>query len=278
MVIESLLVHEPWIRGLSFGGVFVAVMAIEFAAPRRVLSVPRRLRWGNNIAIALLNSLMLRWLFPAAGVGAAWLAAKHGIGVLNWLNMPALAALAIAFVVLDLAIWIQHRLMHAVPLLWRLHRVHHTDLDFDWTTGARFHPLEILLSFLYKSAVIILLGAPAVAVVLFEVLLNANSMFNHGNFRLPALVDWWLRWVLVTPDMHRIHHSILGAEVQSNFGFQLTWWDRLFGTYRANPRDAHETMLLGLAELRTPVQTARLWSLIAMPFKNSTQAGSPRDK
>jgi sterol desaturase/sphingolipid hydroxylase (fatty acid hydroxylase superfamily) len=171
----------------------------------------------------------------------------------------------LAVVVLDMAIYFQHRLFHAVPVLWRLHRMHHADLDLDVTTGARFHPLEILLSMAIKVAVVIALGAPAVAVVLFEILLNASSMFNHANLRLPLAVDGALRWLIVTPDVHRVHHSVIRAETDSNFGFSLSWWDRLFGTWRAQPEKGHDGMTIGLPVFRNPEQL-RLDRMLVQPF------------
>jgi sterol desaturase/sphingolipid hydroxylase (fatty acid hydroxylase superfamily) len=202
----------------------------------------------------------------------ALFAQAQGWGLFNTYAVPAWAAIAASIVALDLAIYLQHVLFHAVPALWRLHRVHHADLDFDVTTGARFHPLEIVLSMLIKFAAIAVLGAPAVAVLVFEVLLNALAMFNHANVRIPAPIDRALRVVLVTPDMHRVHHSIEGDETDSNFGFNLSLWDRLFGTYRAGPRAGHEAMTIGIREFRDPGQCATLPGMLAIPFRGAAPA------
>lgn len=258
--------HEPGVRLAAFSGVLVLMLAWELLAPRRALANPRIVRWGNNLGIVVLNTVLLRLVFPAAAVGVALLAESRGWGVLAMLELPGWLAVLIAVLLLDLAIWAQHVIFHAVPALWRLHRMHHTDTDFDVTTGLRFHPIEILLSMLIKAAVIIVLGAPAVAVLIFEVLLNATSMFNHGNVRLPARLDRVLRWVVVTPDMHRVHHSWHPEETNSNYGFNLPWWDRLFRTYRAQPRDGHEGMTIGINLFREPGDL-RLDRLLLQPFR-----------
>ncbi|OGA11194.1 MAG: hypothetical protein A3D95_09705 [Betaproteobacteria bacterium RIFCSPHIGHO2_12_FULL_69_13] len=269
---EFALTHETALRLGAFFGVFALMAAWELAAPRRVLTASKAARWGANLGIVVLNTVLLRLLFPAAAVGMALFAQAHGWGLLNAYALPAWAAIAASLVALDLAIYLQHVLFHAVPALWRLHRMHHADLDFDVTTGARFHPLEILLSMLIKFAAIAALGAPAAAVLVFEVLLNALSMFNHGNVRIPARLDRALRRLVVTPDMHRVHHSIERDETDSNFGFNLSLWDRLFGTYRAQPRAAHQAMTIGIREFRDPKDCARLGGMLAIPFRSARQA------
>jgi len=262
-----ILAHEPAIRMGFFFGVFAAVAVGELVAPRRRLSVSKALRWANNLGLVFLNSALIRLIFPAAAVGVAAFAAEHGWGMLNYYRVGHFPAVLVAVVALDFIIYLQHVLVHAVPALWRLHRVHHADLDYDVTTGARFHPIEIVLSTLIKFAAIVVLGPPVVAVVVFEVLLNATAMFNHGNLRLPLALDRALRWLVVTPDMHRVHHSVEDDEANSNFGFNLPWWDRLFGTYRAQPRVAHEDMIIGIHRFRTPKETAWLPGLLALPFR-----------
>jgi len=248
---QLLLAHEPLIRLGFFLGV-LAVMALwEAAAPRRRREIPRLIRWTNNLALVVLDTLLLRLVFPVAAVGLAVIAAERGWGLLNALQVPAAVAVVIAVAVLDLAIYLQHVMFHAVPALWRLHRMHHADLEFDVTTGLRFHPVEILLSMGLKLAVVAALGPPAVAVLIFEVLLNATAMFNHSNLRLAPRFDQILRWFLVTPDMHRVHHSIHPAETNSNFGFNLPWWDRLLGTYRPQPRAGHQAMTIGIEQFRS---------------------------
>ncbi len=262
---ETLVNLEPMIRMLAFAGVFALMAVWELLAPRRVRPVPRLARWPSNLGVVVLNTVLVRLLLPTTAVGIALLVESRGGGLLSMLGAPAWVVFVFAVVLLDLAIYLQHMLFHAVPVLWRLHRMHHADIDVDVTNGLRFHPFEILLSLLLKFAVIAALGPPAAAVVVFEVLLNASSIFNHGNVAMPARLDAWLRWLLVTPDMHRIHHSWYMEERNSNYGFNLSWWDRLFGTYRAQPRDGQLTMTLGLPTLREPAWR-RLDRMLVQPF------------
>jgi sterol desaturase/sphingolipid hydroxylase (fatty acid hydroxylase superfamily) len=263
---EWALAHEPSVRLSAFFGVFALMAVWEAVAPRRARLLPRRVRWLHNLALVVLNSLILRLLFPLAAVGFALLAAEHGWGLLNAFEVPFWWAFALSVVALDFAIYLQHVMFHAVPLLWRLHRVHHADADIDVTTGARFHPIEILLSMLIKFAAIAVLGAPAAAVLAFEVLLNATAMFNHANLRLRGPVDRWLRRILVTPEMHRIHHSMEAVEANSNFGFNLPWWDRLFGTYRERARLPQERMAIGVNGLTGSDAAVKLAGMLALPF------------
>ncbi|MDQ3959704.1 MAG: sterol desaturase family protein [Pseudomonadota bacterium] len=266
---DILLTNEPLIRLAFFLGILVLMAAWEFAAPRRRQTVSRWVRWPNNLAVAALNTVFLRILFPTAAVGWALVGEERAWGLLNNLNTPRWAAVMLSLALLDLAIYLQHVLFHAVPVLWRLHRMHHADLDFDVTTGTRFHPLEMLLSMLIKLAVIAALGPPAVAVLTFEILLNATSMFNHGNVRIPPDIDQVLRWLVVTPDMHRVHHSVTPTETNSNFGFNLPWWDRLCGTYRAQPAAGHEGMTIGIEQFRT-VRELWLDRMLLRPFWSKT--------
>jgi sterol desaturase/sphingolipid hydroxylase (fatty acid hydroxylase superfamily) len=267
--------HEIPVRLGFFFGVLLLVALWEFLAPRRARTLSRVVRWSNNLGLVFLNSLVLRLLFPAAAVGVAAFAAERGWGVFNYVEAPFAVAVAASVVALDLVVYLQHVMVHAVPALWRLHRVHHADLDFDVTTGARFHPLEIILSMLIKFAAIAVLGPPLVAVVVFEVLLNATAMFNHGNVRLPPALDRALRWVVVTPDMHRVHHSVAHDEANSNFGFNLPWWDRLLGTYRDQPRAGHAGMTIGIDGYRTPTEVAWLPGMLWLPFRGRAEALSP---
>ena len=269
-----LLAHEPAIRLTAFIGIFAAMAAGELAAPRRPQAVGRLRRWPGNIGIVVLDTLLVRLVLPSAAVGVAALAQGRGWGVLPAAGMPAWLAVVAAVVLLDLAIYLQHVLFHAVPLLWRLHRMHHADLEFDVTTGVRFHPLEILLSMAIKLGVVAALGAPPVAVLLFEVLLNATSMFSHGNLRLPPRLDRVLRWLVVTPDMHRVHHSIGARETNSNFGFNLPWWDRLCGTYRAAPAAGHGAMTIGIEQFRDP-RELRLDRMLLQPFRDDDRGYPP---
>ncbi len=264
---NALILHyEAPVRLGVFFGVFLMMALWETAAPRRALRVTKGWRWINNLALVFLNSLLLRLVFPAAAVGMAVFAQQQGWGTLYYIKVPFWVAVVVSVVALDLIIYLQHVMFHAVPTLWRLHRVHHADLDFDVTTGLRFHPIEILLSMLIKFAAIAVLGPPVLAVVLFEVLLNATSMFNHANIRILRPVDRLLRWVLVTPDMHRVHHSVEDYEANSNFGFNLPWWDYLFGTYRDQPQAGHEAMTIGIRTFRDGRHCMRLMGLLTMPF------------
>lgn len=265
---EYALANESAIRLSAFLGVFAVMAAWEVAAPRRVRLHARLRRWSANLGLVVFNTLLLRLLFPFAGVAFAALAAQRGWGLLNNLDLPGWLALLLAVVAMDFAIWLQHVMVHAVPVLWRLHQVHHADPDYDVTTGARFHPLEIILSMAIKFAVIAVIGAPAAAVLVFEVLLNATAMFNHANVRLPAAVDAALRLLLVTPDMHRVHHSTDNAEANGNFGFNLSLWDRLFGTYRAQSRQPQEMMPIGVTGLTGDPRCVSLPGMLAIPFTN----------
>ncbi|MGE0723489.1 MAG: sterol desaturase family protein [Alphaproteobacteria bacterium] len=269
---EFLLIHEPLVRLACFAAVLAAMFGWEAVAPRRPRTLPRRRRWPANLAIVGLNTVLVRVVFPTAAVGFALFAEEEGFGLLNLMAAPGWVAIPLSVLVLDLAIYGQHWAFHHVPLLWRLHRMHHADLDIDATTGARFHPIEILLSMLLKLAIVALLGPPAVAVLVFEVLLNATSMFNHGNVRMPASVDRVLRAVLVTPDMHRVHHSIVRQETDSNFGFNLSWWDRLFGTYRPQPAAGHDRMTIGIAQFRDPAEQG-LDRMLSQPFRDDRPEG-----
>lgn len=248
---QTLLAHEPTLRLAAFLGMLGLMALWELAAPCRRNDLPRLLRWSNNLALVVIDSLVLRIGFPVLATGLAVLAADQGWGLFNWLALPGWLGFMLGFLLLDLAIYAQHATFHAVPWLWRLHRMHHADQDFDLTTGLRFHPGEIVVSMAVKLALVLLLGVPAVVVLLFEVMLNATAIFNHANVRLPGAVDRVLRLIVVTPDMHRIHHSVNPMETHSNFGFNLPWWDWLFHTYRAQPLLGHANMTIGLPIFRT---------------------------
>jgi sterol desaturase/sphingolipid hydroxylase (fatty acid hydroxylase superfamily) len=258
---------EIAIRVASYAAVFATMGLWEWHAPRRRLMVGRSRRWLGNLGILALDILAVRLLAPTAAVGIALIAAAHGWGLFPLLGLPVWVAILLGFVALDLVIYTQHVIFHHVPVLWRLHRMHHADLDIDVTTGVRFHPLEILLSLAIKMVAIAALGIPALAVLIFEVVLNASSMFNHGNVALPVWLEPLARWIVVTPQMHEVHHSTLRAETDSNFGFNLPWWDRLFGTYRAEPAAGEQSMEIGLPDFRD-VAELRLDRLITQPFRN----------
>ena len=252
-------------RVAIFAAAFGLIAAGEMVAPRRPLTVARRSRWPSNLAVVLLNTLLVRALLPAPAVSMAMLAEERSWGLFHASPpLPAWLVVTASFVLLDLAIYLQHVLFHAVPFLWRLHRMHHADLDVDVTTGARFHPIEILLSMLLKFGVIATLGAPPLGVLVFELLLSTGSLFNHGNLRLPLRADGILRWIVVTPDMHRVHHSVAPEETNRNFGFTLSWWDRIGGTYRAQPAAGHARMLLGIDQFRD-LSDLRLDRLLLQP-------------
>ncbi len=263
---DFILQNETSIRLGFFFGVFAIMGLWEVLAPRRALTVSKAVRWANNLGLVFLNSAILRLIFPMAAVGVAAFAAEQGWGLLNYFQLPFAFSVLLAIVALDFIIYLQHVLVHAVPALWRLHRVHHADLDYDVTTGARFHTLEIILSMLIKFATILVLGPPVVAVIIFEVVLNAMAMFNHSNVSLPSRLDRIVRRFVVTPDMHRVHHSVEDNEANSNFGFNLSIWDRLFGTYIAQPREGHENMTIGIHGYRDPKQVNQLPGMLKLPF------------
>jgi sterol desaturase/sphingolipid hydroxylase (fatty acid hydroxylase superfamily) len=268
MTVQTFLLdNEITIRLVFFFGVFAVMTVWEIMARRRALTISKTLRWANNLGLVFFNSIVLRLLFPAAAVGIAAFAQTHGWGLLNYYPLPFILAVVITVIAMDFIIYLQHVMVHAVPLLWRLHRVHHADLDYDVTTGARFHTLEIILSMLIKFATIIVIGAPVVAVIIFEVVLNALAMFNHGNVGLPKSLDSLLRWFIVTPDMHRIHHSVEDDETNSNFGFNLSWWDRLFGTYREQPRGGQLGFTIGIHKFKDIKQTNWITGMMLLPFK-----------
>ncbi|HYS12963.1 MAG TPA: sterol desaturase family protein [Burkholderiaceae bacterium] len=265
---SSAIADESLLRLGAFLLVFLVMALWEALAPRRRQTFERGARWWHNIGLLLLDVALLRVLAPGAAIAVALAGEAHGWGLVNALALPAWIAVPLAFVLLDLVIYFQHVMFHAVPTLWRLHRVHHTDLDFDVTTGTRFHPIEILVSTGIKCAAVAAIGAPAIAVLGFELLLNATATFNHANARLPLALDRMLRWLVVTPDMHRVHHSAVYNETNSNFGFNLPWWDRVFGTYRAQPAAGHEAMTIGVDAFRSRAEL-RLDQLLLQPFRET---------
>jgi sterol desaturase/sphingolipid hydroxylase (fatty acid hydroxylase superfamily) len=256
-----------------FVGILFMMAAWELAAPRRRVEIPRLVRWSNNLGLVVLDALLVRLAFPVVAVSLAVIASENDWGFLNQFAIPGWIAIILAILALDLAIYLQHVLFHAVPALWRLHRVHHADLEFDVTTGVRFHPFEILISMAIKLLLVLALGPPAIAVLVFEVLLNGTSLFNHSNAHLPSRLDAALRLVIVTPDMHRVHHSIIPSETNSNFGFNLPWWDRMLGTYLAQPSAGHVGMTIGIEQFRT---RRDLWidRLLFQPFRGPA-SGNP---
>ncbi|MSR59231.1 MAG: sterol desaturase family protein [Planctomycetaceae bacterium] len=261
---------EVSVRLGCFAGILLAMSVWESLAPRRSLTVSKPLRWTSNLALATVNSVLVRLVLPLSAVATAALADEAHWGLFHSIVWPRWVEFVIAVMLLDFAVYVQHVLSHAVPAFWKFHQVHHADLDFDVTTGLRFHTVEILLSMVLKMAVVAALGPSIVSVLTFEVLLNATSMFNHGNVRIPALIERSLRLLVVTPEMHRVHHSVIPAETNSNFGFNLSWWDYLLGTYRGQPAAGHELMQIGLAHLRDERQVERLPGMLALPFHSST--------
>lgn len=261
----GILGYEGVIRLGFFASVLLLMALWELLAPRRQLAVSKPLRWFSNLGLVALDTLAARFLVPLGAIGVALLAEERGWGLFHNVGLPGWLAVILSVVALDFIIYLQHVMFHAVPVLWRLHMVHHSDLDFDVTTGVRFHTIEILLSTGIKTAAVVLLGAPALGMLIFEVLLNATSMFNHGNVRLPAWLDRVLRLLVVTPEMHRVHHSVLPRETNSNFGFNLPWWDFLFGTYLAQPAEGHEGMTIGLEQFRDERVEWLHW-MLALPF------------
>ncbi len=257
--------YELAIRLGFFFGILVIMFLWELIAPRRPLTVSKKARWVSNLGLVFIDSLVVRLVFPAALVGAALWVQERGWGLFNQFELSPLLRIIFGVLILDLAIYLQHVMFHSIPLLWRLHMVHHSDMDIDVTTGVRFHPIEIILSMIIKMIVVVLIGAPALAVMLFEVLLNGTSMFNHGNVRYSQHLDSLLRLIVVTPEMHRVHHSTIRWETNCNLGFNFPWWDRLFGTYRPQPARGHLEMIIGLDQYKEPQKLTFLW-LIALPF------------
>ncbi|HEX2965187.1 MAG TPA: sterol desaturase family protein [Syntrophorhabdaceae bacterium] len=260
-----LLDYYPLLRLSCFFGIFFFMALWEVALPRRALQTSKRSRWFANLSLTFLNTMISRFAFPIPAVALALLAEERGWGLFNHLHLPFIATGLISIIFLDLIIYLQHLVFHRTRIFWYIHRMHHTDLDIDVTTGTRFHPIEIILSLLIKMAAVLLFGIPAWSFVIFEVLLNATSVFNHGNIGMDTQVDRFLRIVVVTPDMHRVHHSILTGEHNSNYGFNLSLWDRLFGTYTAQPQKGHEDMIIGLANFRDP-KALSLPRLLLLPF------------
>jgi len=255
---------ESTLRLGFFFGILIIMALAETISPRRSLTQGRK-RWPGNLGIVVLDSILVRLLMPAAATGAAIWAEELGFGLFNWLSLPLPVSAVLAVILLDLIIYTQHLLFHAIPILWRLHMVHHADRDIDVTTGLRFHPIEILLSLLIKMICVILLGAPVLAVIIFEVVLNGMAMFNHANLKLPRRLDAILRRLIITPDVHRVHHSIIKQETNSNYGFNLSIWDRLFGTFREQPEKGHDGMTIGLEHLQQ-APTHSLLFMLRLPF------------
>jgi sterol desaturase/sphingolipid hydroxylase (fatty acid hydroxylase superfamily) len=262
---EYVTNHEAWIRLAFFIGILLVIGLFEILVPRRKLNTSKAGRWFGNLGIVVINTIAVRILFPITAVQLAFFVDQKGWGLFNTMPLSYGLVVILSIVILDFIIYLQHVMFHAVPTLWRLHMMHHADLDYDLTTGIRFHPIEILISMVIKFSAIVLLGAPALAVILFEIILNATAMFNHGNFYLPLGLDRVLRWLVVTPDMHRVHHSVFPSETNKNFGFNLPWWDRIMGTYKAQPRLGHEGMTIGLNQFRDPSKLNLLGMLI-LPF------------
>jgi sterol desaturase/sphingolipid hydroxylase (fatty acid hydroxylase superfamily) len=265
---------EPVLRFSVFAGVLLVMALIELAIPRRKLGAPKARRWLTNFSIVAIDTLIVRLMgmlaVPLVAVATAIYAEQHGLGLFNVLQWPGWLEFLLALLILDLAIWFQHYVSHKIPLFWRLHKVHHADVDIDVSTAIRFHPIEIALSMLWKIVLVLVFGPSAIAVVVFEVILNGCAMFNHANIALPAWLDRLLRLVIVTPDMHRVHHSVLRHEHDSNFGFNLSIWDRIFGTYTDQPEKGHDGMTVGLSEHQTSGPTRLFWSL-ALPFVSTSK-------
>lgn len=266
--------NEGTIRLIAFSSIFILLAVWEILAARRELSDSKGRRWFSNLSLVVIDSVVVRLLFPAATVGMAIAFADRGLGLFNRIDLPGSLEVVLSIFLLDLAIWAQHVIFHKVPVLWRMHMVHHADLDVDVTTGLRFHPFEIVASMLIKLAIVALLGPPVLAVLIFEVLLNALSMFTHANVRIPNPFERALRWIIVTPEMHRIHHSIERAEHDTNFGFNLSLWDRIFHTYTADPDKGQTGMTLGLPYFRE-VAWRSLPKILVMPLSGQTSRDKP---
>jgi sterol desaturase/sphingolipid hydroxylase (fatty acid hydroxylase superfamily) len=260
-----ILDYELALRLIPFSAILAGMALWEGLSPRRPLVAPKWTRWINNLGMVAIDSVILRLVIPATAISVASHVTAQGWGLFNIVGLSGWPAIALGVIVLDLTIYGQHAMFHLTPIFWRLHKVHHTDLDVDVTTGVRFHPAEVILSMGIKIGIVLLLGAPVLAILIFEILLNGTSMFNHGNVRIWNGIDRWLRFVVVTPDVHRVHHSVIIREMNSNFGFNFPWWDRLFGTYRAQPATGHDCMVIGIARYRDPKRLT-LMRLLALPF------------
>jgi len=260
-----MIENEAATRLIIFLGLLTLFALLERLTPRRELNFSKSKRWFNNFGLLVIDSVFVRIIFPTAAVGGALFAYERNIGLLNHFNPGSILSIIIAVLALDLLIYFQHRIFHQVPILWRLHRVHHTDQDFDVATSFRFHPVEILLSMLIKMIAVISLGAPPIAVLIFEIILNSTAIFNHSNWNLSTRIDSWLRLIIVTPDMHRVHHSVVVNETNSNYGFNIPWWDRLFGTYCSQPKAGHTDMVIGIKEFQKEDEL-RLDKLLIQPL------------
>lgn len=267
--------HEPTIRLSVFVGLFAILAISEYLRPRRKLTAPKGSRWFTNAAIVVIDSVLVRLIFPAAAVGVALWAQSNGYGLFNTVQAPVWVAGLVCIVALDFAVWFSHLLSHKVPMFWRFHRMHHSDTDIDVTTAIRFHPVEIILSMLYKVAWVVALGAPAWSVILFEIILNGVAMFNHSNLKLPLWLDKVLRAIVVTPDMHRVHHSTIPHETDSNYGFNFPFWDKMFGTYIPQPKLGHDEMSIGLSQWQDERPTKLGWAL-SVPLLPMKQEGLPK--
>ncbi|MCG9699788.1 sterol desaturase family protein [Vibrio natriegens] len=263
---ETAFNDPAWIRLGCFVGVLLLCTLWENVLPRKVLTVSRAFRWVNNLSLVALNSVVIALVMPIAAFQAAFIASEHQWGLFQLLSLPDWLNVLLSIILLDFIIYVQHVIFHRVPVLWKLHRMHHADLDIDVTTGARFHPIEILISMVIKIGAVFMLGVSPIAIVMFEIILNASAMFNHSNAKLALPVDAWLRKAIVTPDMHRVHHSVIPRETHSNFGFFLSVWDRMFSTYRAQPELGHEHVVIGLPDIRDK-QEQRLDKLLTQPFR-----------
>lgn len=262
-----IIFHESSIRLFFFLSILSVMALYELWKPKRSLTAPKLNRWLNNLTIVSLNTLIIRLIFSTATVGVAYFVETNRWGFFSYYHLPFWITFIGSIILLDLAIYWQHRVMHAIPLLWRIHRVHHADLDIDVTTGIRFHPIEIVLSMLFKFFIILLFGIPVIAIIIFEITLNATSLFSHSNIQLPPPLDRLLRRVIVTPDMHRVHHSIDLSESNRNFGFNLSCWDRWFRTYQDQPHAGHQKMTIGIKDFRKIDDCVKLRGILSIPFK-----------
>jgi len=264
---EFILANETSLRLTVFIGILCTMMAAETLFPRKTRALPRAHRWSSNLLLIAIDSLFVKLIFPIVAVGVAALAIKNGWGLFNIIHLPIWLEVTLSVIILDMMIYWQHVAFHHVPFLWALHKVHHVDRDIDVTTGSRFHPIEIALSLLYKMVIVIILAPAVIAVIIFEIILNGCAMFNHSNVRLPLGFDRILRRFIVTPDMHRVHHSTIVSETNSNYGFSLSLWDRIFGSYTAQPAQGHDDMVIGLKEYQHSGTASLIWSLL-LPFKS----------
>ncbi len=264
---EYIIANEPIIRLSFFVSILLLMSLFEYIIPKKELLLSKFKRWSNNISIIVVNSFLLKFIFASSIITISIYTTENKIGLLNLFEISFFFSVILSIILLDLIIYFQHRLFHKIDFFWKFHKVHHSDMDFDVTTGLRFHPIEIIISMLIKMISVFIIGVPIIAIVIFEIILSSLSMFNHSNIKLPAILDKRLRYFIVTPDMHRIHHSIHNEELNSNYGFNISLWDRIFSSYTNKPKNGYEKMTIGLKEFYDENKTVSILNILSLPFR-----------